>query len=170
MVAGKPKACPHCLYVPFCAGADWGYHEGVQGDWASCVHITGQRNCQSCSSIWWKLGNDSGWDVDGAPSEDCPECSAFTGRTARGKREILTGFQRRVVAAYLLDRADQYDTESPCWISLSDAASAVVNGEVEAAWTHGELEDGPLLTRIAKLRGKTTRPVEPRAGVDGDEG
>lgn len=96
MVAGKPKACPHCLYVPFCAGADWGYHEGVQGDWASCVHITGQRNCQSCSSIWWKLGNDSGWDVDGAPSEDCPECSAFTGRTAPGKKELLTNLQRRV--------------------------------------------------------------------------
>lgn len=54
----------------------------------------------------------------------------------------------RTVAAYPLDRADQYETSSPSWIGLADAAKALVNGEFEEAVAHGELEDADLLKRI----------------------
>lgn len=55
---------------------------------------------------------------------------------------------RRMVAAYLLDRADQYATRSASWIGLVDAAKAIMDGEFDAAVSHGELEDAPLLARV----------------------
>lgn len=74
----------------------------------------------------------------------------------------------RQLAAYLLDRADQYDTDSPCWIALSDAAANVANGEVDLAISHGELEDSALLARVDSMRGKTKRLVDKRLGADDD--
>lgn len=74
---------------------------------------------------------------------------------------------RRDVAAYLLDRADQYETESPCWVALADAARNVMLGEVEAAKDHGEL-DASLYERLARMKG-VARAVDPRAGIDDDE-
>lgn len=54
----------------------------------------------------------------------------------------MTKAERIAVAAYLTDRADQYENDSPCWVALTDAASNVVNGEVEAAEANGDLDDG----------------------------
>jgi hypothetical protein len=61
----------------------------------------------------------------------------------------LSKLQREMVAAYLTDRADQYTTESPCWIALTDAATEVINGEVEEAAHSGELDDD-LRARVRK--------------------
>ncbi len=58
-----------------------------------------------------------------------------------------------LTAAYLTDRADQYDTKSPCWVALTDEAEAVINGEVEAADANGDLDD-ELLARVRKWRRK----------------
>jgi hypothetical protein len=58
---------------------------------------------------------------------------------------------RRMVAAYLLDRADQYVDESPSWVGLADAANAVASGEADEAIDCGELDDSPLLTRIDRM-------------------
>lgn len=70
----------------------------------------------------------------------------------------------RVIAAYLLDRADQYDTESPCWIALAHAAKGVMKGEPLEAERHGEY-DADLYRRVDGMRGKAP-PVNSRAGVD----
>lgn len=56
----------------------------------------------------------------------------------------------RDVAAYLLDCADQYDTESPCR-ALSDAAENVLAGEVQRALGAGEL-DQDLYARLDRLK------------------
>lgn len=68
------------------------------------------------------------------------------------------------VAAYLLDRADQYDTDSGCWVALSDAAHNIMLGEVEAAKNNGDL-DASLYERLKTMTG-LARPVDPRLGVD----
>lgn len=66
-------------------------------------------------------------------------------------------------AAYLLDRADQYVTDSPCHIALADAARNIMLGEVETAKRVGEL-DASLYKRLATMSGPA-RAVEPTAGV-----
>lgn len=58
---------------------------------------------------------------------------------------------RRMVAAYLLDRADQYQDGSASWIGLADAARAVVRGEADDAIDCGELDDSQVLTRIDRM-------------------
>lgn len=60
----------------------------------------------------------------------------------------------RDVAAYLLDRVDQYQTNSPCIVALVDAAVALMNGEVDAAVSHGEFDEG-LYARVDGLRRTT---------------
>jgi hypothetical protein len=73
----------------------------------------------------------------------------------------------RQVAAYLLDRADQYDTDSGCWVCLADAAHEIMNGEAEARVKHGELDDPDLLKRVDGFKERPgRRPVDPRLGVD----
>ena len=77
--------------------------------------------------------------------------------------------RRVLVAAYLVDRADQYETDSPCWIALTDAAHNIINGEVEAALANGDL-DAALIERVSAWIGDhDARPVDPSLGVDGDE-
>ena len=71
----------------------------------------------------------------------------------------LPGFTRRNVAAYLLDRADQYDTESPSWVGLADAAEAVANGEVEAAVANGEFaRDDDIKRRVRLMTKRKAKP------------
>lgn len=53
----------------------------------------------------------------------------------------------RDVAAYLLDRADQYEPDSPCWIVLADAARSIMRGEVAAAARNGDF-DSTLYARV----------------------
>ncbi len=69
------------------------------------------------------------------------------------------------IAAYLLDRADQYETDSPCWVALGDAAMNVVNGAARVASEHGEF-DADLLRRVEGMRLQPERPVDPRAGTE----
>ena len=71
------------------------------------------------------------------------------------------------VAAYLLDRADQYVTDSACWVALSDAAHNIYIGEVETAKRNGDLDDS-LYRRLKRMTRGDARPVDPTAGVDDD--
>jgi hypothetical protein len=77
----------------------------------------------------------------------------------------VTRNERILVAAYLTDRADQYETDSPCWVALTDAASNVVNGEVEASDANGDL-DPDLRARVALWIGRPPFDVTPKLGVD----
>lgn len=78
----------------------------------------------------------------------------------------MTRRNRRLVAAYLLDRADQYETDSPCWVALADAANNVLAGAVEA----GEIDqvyDTLLMRRIARMETRAAlKNVNPDEGVD----
>ncbi len=67
------------------------------------------------------------------------------------------------VAAYLLDRADRYETESPCWVALADAAENILVGEVARAVECGEL-DGSLYDRLRTMQ-RCARAVDPSLGV-----
>lgn len=79
----------------------------------------------------------------------------------------MTRKQRLDVAAYLLDRADQYDTDSPCWVGLVDAARAVARGEVEEAIAHGELAEPELRLRVRRMSKMDKAPaVDPKLGVE----
>lgn len=70
-----------CGFVP--VGSDWGYLDGPSWH-GSCEHISGERNCDSCSRTWYRVGNDSTHDYEvtgdpprytgGPSSEECPEC------------------------------------------------------------------------------------------------
>lgn len=56
--------------------------------------------------------------------------------------------RREQVAAYLLDRADQYTTGSGSWIPLADAAKAIMDGTFDDLAGAGELDDDDLLKRV----------------------
>lgn len=72
-----------------------------------------------------------------------------------------------VFARYLLDRADQYDTDSGCWIALSDAAQEVANGEAWSDFEHGELDGEALKRRVQSMaRTAGARPLNPKLGTD----
>lgn len=64
----------------------------------------------------------------------------------------------RDVAVYLLDRADQYQTSSPCWIALVNAVGNILCGEFEAALDHGEF-DAVLYGRVDSIAGRA--PARP---------
>lgn len=49
--------------------------------------------------------------------------------------------ERRNIAAYLLDRADQYTDDSACWVALGNVCEAIINGGAYEAAMHGELDD-----------------------------
>ena len=55
------------------------------------------------------------------------------------------------VAAYLLDRADQYATSSGSWVPLVDAAKAFVTGEVQRLLDAGELREPELRGRVRRF-------------------
>lgn len=81
----------------------------------------------------------------------------------------MTRRQREDVACYLIDRADQYDTESPCWVALADAAKAVMRGEVEEAVSHGELDDDDIRRRVRRWAPADVRcSSTPGEGWNGD--
>ena len=72
----------------------------------------------------------------------------------------------RDVAAYVLDRADQYHTESGCWVALTDVAHNIMRGEVETAKREGTL-DADVYKRVDGFRGDP-KPVDPNLGMDED--
>lgn len=104
---------------------------------------------EACRDNLWKKGPGPSQEID----EDASH-AAIAGPLAASTRDI---------AAYLLDRADQYDTESPCWIALSDAAHNLMLGEVDASVKAGELDD--LYKRVDGFRRKRPRKVSPDLGV-----
>jgi hypothetical protein len=68
-----------------------------------------------------------------------------------------------VVAAYLLDRADQYDTSSPCWIALADAAKDILMGDHKQANLEGNLDDlTDRVRRIARVERVSREPPRRR--------
>ena len=73
----------------------------------------------------------------------------------------------RDVAAYLLDRADQYDDGSGCWVAVADCAHNVAIGEVVIAKNEGEL-DSDLYERVDRMSG-AVKPVIPDSGKDPDD-
>lgn len=72
--------------------------------------------------------------------------------------------ERRICAAYALDRADQYDGDSACWSCLAEAAHGIANGEAATAEEHGEFDDD-LYARVDSFKGKAPA-VNPTDGVD----
>lgn len=72
--------------------------------------------------------------------------------------------ERRICAAYVLDRADQYETRSPCWHGLADAAHGIMSGEAAAAEAHGEFDEG-LYKRVDSFKGKAPK-VRPVDGIE----
>lgn len=84
-------------------------------------------------------------------------------RGRRRSRRTGVAINRLDICAYLLDRADQYDTESPCWVAITDAVSNVLAGEVEQARRSGELTRD-LYARLQTMGG--SRAVDPQLGVD----
>ena len=74
---------------------------------------------------------------------------------------------REKYAAYLIDRADQYETESPCWVALADAARNIMNGDADAAAAHGEFDE----ELIARVRGfkRGSKRVDPKLGIGDGE-
>jgi len=105
--------------------------------------------------------------------ERAPETAADAPSAAGlGPDRLITIRQAQdVFARFLLDRGDQYETKSPCWIALADAAQEVANGEAWADFEHGEL-DGEDLKRRVKSMARTpgARPVDPKLGTDNDGG
>jgi hypothetical protein len=84
-----------------------------------------------------------------------------------GVADGLRTLTRRDVAAYLLDRADQFDTESSVWQGLADAAENVMLGEVEVAILDRQLDE-EIYARVdgfLRNRGKPI-PVDPKMGCD----
>ena len=67
-------------------------------------------------------------------------------------RMRLSAKARRMVAAFLIDRADQYDAKSPCWVALADAAHGVMDGDLEQRVSEGEFDDPRLMKRVNKWR------------------
>jgi hypothetical protein len=49
--------------------------------------------------------------------------------------------KRYVAAAYVLDRAEQYEADSGIYEALNQVAWALASGEHELASRHGELDD-----------------------------
>jgi len=83
----------------------------------------------------------------------------------------MAKLEPRDVAAYLLDRADQYVDGSGCWVALADAAHNVMQGEVEAEKRNGSF-DAELYRRVDGMAG-SPRPVVPESGTledDEDDG
>ncbi len=73
----------------------------------------------------------------------------------------------RDAAAYILDRAEQYETDSGCYTALAEVAHNIMLGEVDASVADGALEP-ELYDRVDKMAGTRAkpRPVNPTLGVD----
>jgi hypothetical protein len=56
------------------------------------------------------------------------------------------------VAAWLIDRAEQFDTGSGVDMELVKLARAVMTGELHAAIAHGELDDPKLVRRVLGMK------------------
>jgi hypothetical protein len=85
-----------------------------------------------------------------------------------GKDSVaVTRKQQEDVAMYLMSRADSYETDSPCWVALSDAAHNIVNGAVEKDLDYNGNEPRER-DRVRRWRDKTApeRPVVSNAGVE----
>lgn len=81
------------------------------------------------------------------------------------RTRFSSGELERIVCAYLLDRADQYETSSPCWIALSDAAGNIMSGEHIKSWKEGEF-DAELMARVDAMKGRRKKDVDPKLGSD----
>jgi hypothetical protein len=79
----------------------------------------------------------------------------------------VTDIEREEVAMYLMDRADQYENESPCWVALSDAAHNIINGAVEKDRAYNG-NDPEMRRRVRAWKDKDApeRVVVPLLGVE----
>lgn len=67
--------------------------------------------------------------------------------------------ERRNICAFMLDRADQYETRSPGWVVLADVCEAVAEGEAAQAAKHGELDD--VYCRVDSRATRARNEVKP---------
>jgi len=58
--------------------------------------------------------------------------------------------QRRVVAAWLIDRSSQYEESHPCRAFVDELVRGIIDGEPERAHEHGELDD--IMRRLDTAR------------------
>ena len=97
--------------------------------------------CDDCDGV----GYDEYWVGPGVGDHERHTCA-----TCKGSG--LPPLTATDVAAYLLDRGDQYVTESASWIGLVDAAEAIMKGELHESIDHGELDDPALVRRALGMR------------------
>jgi hypothetical protein len=57
----------------------------------------------------------------------------------------------RLVGRYVLDRAENYDPSSGIHDALCTLGAAILTGDVEDRYTHGELEDEDLIRREKEI-------------------
>jgi len=127
--------------------------------------------------IGWVRSSDSSETVTPAKTEAvgsvlaAPEKPKTATAALLGSTRLITIAQAQdVFARYLLDRADQYQTDSPCWIALADAAQELANGEAWSDFEHGELDGDDLKRRVKSMaRTPGARSVDPKLGTD-DQG
>jgi hypothetical protein len=82
-------------------------------------------------------------------------CDQLRAQLAEARAEVER--LREDVACYLTDRGDQYETKSPCWIALTDAAAAIISGEADVASAHGEFDE-TLRQRVRRWNRKEPTP------------
>lgn len=94
-----PSPCRSCSYVPVMPG--WGYLDAATGPGADCVHMTGERECPSCSERWYADGLQGTHDYElvgdpprwrGGPAKElCPACvEADEAEAAAGEPRVTT--------------------------------------------------------------------------------
>jgi len=76
----------------------------------------------------------------------------------------MKSFKPWQIAAYLTDRADQYETRSPCWVALTDAVHDIMNGTAADRIGAGEVDD--LRKRVEKWRNSERTHIDPSLGVE----
>jgi len=54
-----------------------------------------------------------------------------------------------LLCAYLLDRADQYKTSSPCWVAITDCVKDLMDGTAQDRIDAGEVDD--LVERVRSI-------------------
>ena len=74
-----------------------------------------------------------------------------------------------IVAAYLLDRADQYETDSACWVALADAAGNILAGEHLKSHREGEFDDSLRMRVQGMKKRRQIASVHANSGVDPED-
>lgn len=111
--------------------------------------MSGAKPPVACEGYAVDEATDIGYHVH------CPGCDwSASLRERLATAEAERDGMREDIAAYLLDRADQYATRDWRWNPLSGAARDIMGGAVDEALSHGELQEPELRRRVRNWRKK----------------